>query len=68
MLAQDTGDGGHVVGQVQRVDGADNSTADARVGEQQLEAGLHRVDARGQADMPARQGLFTRMALPCSAA
>ncbi|MCY1428009.1 hypothetical protein D9M71_438790 [compost metagenome] len=46
------------MGQVQRIDGADDSTADARVGEQQLEAGLHRVDTRGQADMPAGQGLF----------
>jgi hypothetical protein len=30
----------------------------ARVGKQQLEAGLHRVDARGQADMPAGQGFL----------
>jgi hypothetical protein len=56
------------MGEVQRIDRADNSTGDPRMLKQQFETGANRVYPGAQADVTAGQGFFTRIALPCSLA
>ena len=52
-----------IMGQVQRIDGADDGGGDARLVEDQFEAGAHRVLSGAQAGMPAGQRLLHQDAL-----
>ena len=51
------------MGQVQRINGADNSTGNPVMAKHQFEAGAHRIDPRAQAHMPAGQRLFNQNGL-----
>ena len=57
-----------IMGQVQRIDGADDGGGDARLVEDQFEAGTHRVLSGAQAGMPLASAFFTRMPLAWAAA